>query len=267
MGPNGYVLNGWLSIILSLREYAHILKDGQAEALWRANAKTVSELLPLYDVPAYCNSRYTLNGHRRLRLTVSTPQVHIQKVSIHVPSEGTYPFVIKEKSNKWENHLVAESVEAKAGNICLKNQEAVLNVLFSRFSFPRENILLLDLHAPAETTLQVDISGGVFDPKRASLLQRNWIRIDQRSLRRGANNIRLKIPWTHLELVGHPTTFKKIGGRYYNVYHFIHIERLKTLYAWTGQQRFLDYVRKWEAYVKSWPDIAVYQGLETQPYR
>ncbi len=68
-----------------------------------------------------------------------------------------------------------------------------------------------------------------------------------------------------IELVAHPTAFsKKIGGKFYNVYHFIHIQTLRELHAITGRKVFLDYAEKWEAYAARWPSMEPYKssGLE-----
>lgn len=70
------------------------------------------------------------------------------------------------------------------------------------------------------------------------------------------------IPWDVAELVAYPTNFaKKIDNRQTNVYHMIHINRLRELAVATGVGEHADWADTWLRYVGEWKNRPEYEGL------
>ena len=71
-----------------------------------------------------------------------------------------------------------------------------------------------------------------------------------------------------VDLTAYPTNFiKKIEGKNTNVYHVIHILRLRSLAEWTGNPVFTQWADKWQGYVCDWSTMAIYKGLSVRDYR
>ena len=76
------------------------------------------------------------------------------------------------------------------------------------------------------------------------------------------------IPWREAWLVAYPTNFlKQIGGKNYNVYHYIHINSMKTLYEYTKRENFNKYYLKWLGYTKRWPEMQPYKSKKIEFHR
>ncbi|GAB3064469.1 D-glucuronyl C5-epimerase family protein [Virgibacillus ainsalahensis] len=264
MSPNGYVLNGWLSAISSIKNYADLLQDDDATLFWRENLNTVCRLLPLYDAPLFSNSRYTLNGSTILKINASRGDVELQGVNVNVPGEGTFESLIDSKRN-YANYIDADSVIQREKKTFTKNHEARLHVLLSRFSYPEENEVVLRIVSNNRSSLRISLLEPMYSPKM-NKHSRKYIQLDDTPIQKGENLIKIKIPWKHLNALATPTTFKQFGSKWHNVYHFIHINRLEEFYKITKDKRLLNYMNKWKKYVDSWKDNPLYKGLEMDPY-
>jgi hypothetical protein len=73
----------------------------------------------------------------------------------------------------------------------------------------------------------------------------------------------VNVPWEKAFMVAYPTHFGlSVKGKRYNLYHFIHIDRLKKLHNHTGKKIFLHYSNKWLDYVKDWESNVLYKNPE-----
>lgn len=266
MAPNGYILNGWLSIISNLRKVAISLNYHEATVFWEENLSALTKMLHLFDMPELSNSRYTLNGSAVIKLRASVKNIEIKLASLEVPKDGKYNVPIPEVKHVWSSYIDPRWVKNRGNRIFIKRNEAILNLLLSRYSYPQENQLYLTLVSPEDTTLSIEIQHGEYLPTSNRQQKAKFTLIKQIPVKKGTNNIKLQIPWKYAGLVGHPTTFKQIGNRYYNIYHFIHIAKLEELYETTGEKLFKDYAEKWKGYTNNWAKLAVYNGMEIKPY-
>ncbi|PZE21136.1 D-glucuronyl C5-epimerase family protein [Paenibacillus xerothermodurans] len=267
MHPNGYVLNGWLTILSNIKNYARIFNDRQANKFWAENVSCLKRLLPLYDLPKVANSRYTLNGPAAIELHVPVKDIEIKDVRLKIPGEGVYHVPVTAPKHSWSHYISPQAVKKKAGKLLFNGYDARINVLLSRFSYPSRNKLLITLVSKQSTSLSVKVAHGDFLATSNRQQNQKYTVIGKRRLKKGSNHIEIGLPWKLLGLIGYPTTFKKIGDAYYNNYHFIHIVKLEELYRLTGDQIFREYARKWKSYVKRWSNMAAYRGMQTQPYK
>ncbi|AXF54563.1 D-glucuronyl C5-epimerase family protein [Salicibibacter kimchii] len=265
MEPNGYVLNGWFTAISSVKKYAETFEDPDADQFWRANLKTIIKLLPLYDAPHLANSRYTLNGTATIKARFAKTDIELQQVQLHIPDEGLYSFSVDSGNTNYDHIIVDRRVAFTEGKIFTKNHNLLLKTLLSRYSFPKENELHLKLRSPINTTMQLFIATPIYSPTPKKRKNKEYL-LRTVKIKKGLNNIVVNIDWKGLEDVGQATTFKHFGSKWHNVYHFIHINRLKEFYEITGDERLLTYMTKWTKYVNQWPRIPLYNGLESEPY-
>ncbi|WP_449354550.1 D-glucuronyl C5-epimerase family protein [Virgibacillus natechei] len=264
MSPNGYVLNGWLSAISSLKNYADLLQANDATVFWRENLNTVCRLLPLYDAPLFANSRYTLNGSSTIKINATRGNVELQEVNVNIPGEGMFELVVDSKKN-YANYIDNNSVVQRGQKTFTKNHSALLSVLLSRFSYPEENEMIIRLVSNEASSLKIAILRPTYSPKINKPPQK-YVSLEEIPIHKGENLVKVNIPWKHLDALATPTTFKQFGSKWHNVYHFIHINRLEEFYAITKDKRLLNYSKKWKKYVNSWKDLPLYKGLELKPY-
>lgn len=268
MSPNGYVLNGWLSAISAVKNYAEILQDSDATIFWHENLQAVSKLLPLYDAPNFANSRYTLNGTTMIKIFSTSSNIELQKVSLNILGEGNYVLPVDSNKN-YENFIVASSVVQKEEKVLTKRNTALLKVLLSRISYPKENEIFIKLVSPKAGTLHISIVRPKYLPTKIVEIRKyaSYTLLEKVTIQEGVNIIKFKIPWDILDVIGTPTTFKQFGSKWYNVYHFIHINRLEEFYNITKDNGIYKYIEKWKGYVDLWDDISLYNGLEKRPYK
>ncbi|GAB3476996.1 D-glucuronyl C5-epimerase family protein [Nocardiopsis coralliicola] len=245
--PASWILNGWQSALTSVAAYAELTGSPRAERLLRESAAAMADMLPLYDVEELANSRYSLSGHVRMRIRSAAP---LSDIAVAVPGEGAFPVTATE-GTKWQNYIV-EGAPEKGGSI-------ELNTILSRISHPEPNRLRFTAQDPAEVT--VEIARSTYDPGSAGLGSGEWTPVARLSAD-GATSV--EIPWKDAELVAYPTNFsKEIGGERTNVYHHLHIQRLRQLADAADQPQFGIWADRWSSYVCDWPEIDAYAGLST----
>jgi hypothetical protein len=237
-----YTLNGWLTALEILIDYAN--------ALVKENLTALENLLPLYDLPGISNSRYQLTGSVTFRLSGA----EIADASIEIPGEGVYK---------------ADHCDGKQGkwDICLyeKSNKTRLNAVLSYVSAPAPNIL--HLTTKDDSAVNIEIATSKYDPTVTALPTRSWTTLGK--FKPSNNKLAVEIPWDDARFVAYPTAFtKKIGGTYYNVYHPIHIKVLRALYTETGVKVFKEYADKWTGYYKDWQGLDAYKvnGISLVPY-
>jgi hypothetical protein len=234
--PNSYILNGWQSALVSSWKYYELSGDPIAYDLVKNSSKTMEKLLPLYDAPKQSNSRYGLTGFTYLR----TIDADLNDVSVSIPSEGT--FGLTNYESRWANHRV---------------NERQVNIVFSLASYPSSNQVTLDVSEPTKVQLYV----GDYDPISSSPVNNRWVTVGEVD----ENSNTLDIPWDLVEQIVYPTNFVKvIDGRNTNVYHPIHINRLRELREITDSDEFTAWADKWEKSMCTWGDL--YPGLDARGF-
>ncbi|MFK3939253.1 D-glucuronyl C5-epimerase family protein [Alkalihalobacillus sp. NPDC078783] len=267
MSPNGYVLNGWFSAISAVSTYASIAADTDAEVFWRDNLETLIKMLPLYDAPLLANSRYALNGIATIKLKVQHTDIEFKKVELYVPEEGNSTFHVAEK-NLYENIIIASTIKERNDAILTKDRRATLSLLTSRYSYPVENELHMEVYSPKDTLLKLSILAPRYTPKREVDKQKpDYHELKPIPLTKGINLIKVKLPWKPLENVARATTFKQFGSDWHNVYHHIHLNRLHHFYELTKHPVLLHYYKKWSEAVELWENMPLYDGVKIEPYK
>ena len=229
--PNSYVLNGWQSALVATWGYYQLSGNPGAARLVRDSAKAMVRLLHVYDAPEAANSRYSLTGYTCLR-TVGT---NLKNAVVTVPGEGVFGLI--GLKSPWENHRV----DARR-----------VNLVLSMASSPRPNLVRLKVDRPARVQVRV----GSYDALHSSPVHTHWVGIGTVSPRRPT----IKIPWSVAKSVAVPTNFiKRIGGKHTNVYHPIHVHKLRRLAEITGIGQLDRWATRWSKAMCTWGTR--YRGL------
>lgn len=230
--PNSYILNGWQSALHSAWQYFQRSGDDVARELVMSSAATMASLLPAYDAPEVANSRYGLTGFAYLR----TSDTDLIDARLVVPGEGV--FGLTGHRSRWANHRI---------------DERRVNLVFSLAS-PGPNIVELEVARPAKVELHL----GAYDPLSSAPVRTAWERIGTVTPAAG----RLEIPREILKRIVYPTNFlKRIDGVNTNVYHPIHVRRLRQLAEITGEAAFHEWADRWAAAMSRWGTMPIYEGL------
>lgn len=245
-----YTLNGWLTTMTLLERHA---RHGSALArdLLERNLTALEAMLPLYDLPEIANSRYQLANSAQLRFSGA----RVVDVKVEIPGEGIFGLGDR---HQWSNYLEDRR----------NNDRQYMNAILSYVSFPQPNILHVTTKTPEP--LKVEIGTAEYDPTVTALPTRSWKSLGTFLGRDG--RISIPIPWEAASLVAYPTAFtKKIAGKSYNVYHFVHIQTLDELYASTQRPFLKHYADKWRGYAARWERMPLYtsnaQRIELTPYK
>lgn len=267
--PRDLILNGWLSVLTSVHEYAELTGSPEARSLFDRSVATVAKLLPLYDAPDLRNSRYNLTGPVSLRLELdgSTEGVTVRDPRIDIPKEGSFELPV-ENGGRWTYWVNPDTARPADGGFTPSGSTVLMNVVLSRLPYPVENVVrfTVDTPRPLELTLAADV--GSYDPLTSQQSNATWQPVETVQVPAGATDVEIPLPWKTVDLIAYPTNFiKKIGGKHTNVYHVIHIIRLRTLEEWTGNPVFGEWADRWQAYVCEWADMPIYDGLSVRDYR
>lgn len=241
-----YTLNGWTTAMLLVAGYAEATNSAEARDLFQKNLAPLKALLALYDIPELANSRYRLSGSAQLRLTFAGTGGTFVKAAIAIPGEGTFPFETGAAS-PWHNRVTSR-----------KSNSTVLSAVLNYASFPAENQLDVVMNAEDAGTVTVELRTGDYTPPKSFGNQR-WAPLGTFDVKAGDNAISVSIPWSVAQQNIHPTNFAKvIGGKNYNVYHYLHVTNLRRLFALTKDPIIGSYAEKWDAYAKRWPAMPLY---------
>jgi hypothetical protein len=75
----------------------------------------------------------------------------------------------------------------------------------------------------------------------------------------------VRLPASLVDRVVYPTNFAKtIDGENTNVYHAIHVRRLRELADSTGLGEFDRWADRWEGYICRWASMDLYAGLSVR---
>lgn len=264
-----FVQNGWTTSLHLLKEYAVTFKDDDAHDLFSASMPALIELLPLYDARSLANSRYELTRPCFIRIVrKGDASLIFDGGSLEIDGVG---FEIKrslpEETGRWQLGPKRNQV-TDTGRVL--GRQFRINLLFCRISYPRGNTITLRIDSDADCEIVVEVTHGDFADSMFLGNHKSmwWEYVTRANLRPGRNVVSFEMPWDKVPLIGHPTNFgKHIGGKNYNVYHFIHIDNLRRLYKFYRDPVLLEWADRWEGYVAEWPEHRVYKGKDIVLYR
>jgi hypothetical protein len=260
MKPRDFILNGWLSMLVSVHSYAEMRGSGPARALFSANVATLRRVLPLYDVPALRLSRYSLIGPLLLRLGFSTAVdgVTVTDLRIALPEDGEIRLPLK-AGGRWTARAYpedADPVPTRRRHETLAPRARGLRCIavLTLAGYPTPNRLRMRLDSPRSLILTTSAHIGHYDPDTSATVDRTWVELDSRSLTAGTHDLDIELPYPPIELFAYPTNFARGGpGERVNTYHGTHIVRLRQLAALSGVSEFSDWAERWAGYILEWP--------------
>jgi len=263
-----YTLNGWLTTIINVRRYADVVNSERAMELFSKNVDSVERIIDLYDVEELANSRYHLSGRCSLKLKFLREFRPIMiRGSVNIPKEGKFPIKLQQSKNIYSNYIKGKEV-VNANHYPVMTEEVETNIVLSMISFPEENSVSFELETSAGGEVEVLIGVGDYDVFSGHLRPTRWISLGSFNVPKNTSEICVTIPWRWAWLVAHPTNFgKQIGGRNYNVYHYIHINSMRILYDYTKREKFNKYYLKWLGYTKRWPEMEPYKSKKIEFHR
>jgi hypothetical protein len=256
--PESYVLNGWLSVLSTMINYGETVQDPSVIETVASSADRLVELLPLYDVPALANSRYGLTGFVTVRVRASESGVAVKTVTLDI-NEGE-PIDVPAtdgEEGRWSTYRFEEDFDGGM----LRGSSFRANLVLSMVAFPETNELSLELGAEAGTAeFELEAQVGRYDPAWTGPIDRGWEVISDGVVE--GNRVTFELEWEKLGPVIYPTNFAKdIDGESANVYHLIHVNRLRTLAEALSMPELSVWADQWEAAVCDWDVLDVYDGF------
>ena len=263
--PRDLILNGWVSMLVSVHRYAELRDAQPARELFAANLDTLRRLLPLYDVPALRLSRYGLTGPLQLRLDVSAPGVKVTDLRVALPGEGEVRLPARE-GGRWTPRADVQDVARRTARgrvetVTLREGTLRCTAVLSRAGYPEPNRLRFRVTSRSKATLTTSAHVGQYDADASSPIEREWVELDSRPIEAGTHAVEIAIPYETVDLVAYPTHFTRgLGGERVNSYHGTHIVRLRELAAITGDPELAEWAERWAGYVTEWPDLPELKG-------
>ncbi len=258
--PRDFILNGWLSTLVSLHDYAELRDSDPARDLVRSSIGTLRRYLPLYDVPELHLSRYGLTGPVLLRLGFAgglAAGVRISRLRVAIPGEGEIALPSRH-GGRWTARAYPEDAAAEEGKrgaeVLLPHGRGVRMVaVLSRAPYPRPNRLRFHIRVPRDMSIVVTAHVGRYDPMASATLDRSWAELRTIAVPAGSHDIDVELPYRPLGHFAYPTNFTRGGpGQKVNTYHGTHIVRLRRLAVVTSDPQFQAWADRWLRYTKQW---------------
>jgi len=124
----------------------------------------------------------------------------------------------------------------------------------------------VDVPRPMTVTLFANV--GKYNPLTSEQDGETWQPVKAVDVPVGRTEVDVPLPWSMVDLIAYPTNFiKKIEGKNTDVYHVIHILRLRALAEWTANPVFTEWADRWQGYVCQWASMPIYDGLSVRDYR
>jgi hypothetical protein len=259
-----YVLNGWLTVLTEVLQYADICRDPEARDLARESTRTLVSLLPTFDVPEWYNSRYKLTGPVLQRIRFD-PDCLAEIRSVTVETGGlTYskrpPFSSHRYGTLQVIHL--PTPERNKFQFC---------AAISMAEYPRPSRVTVAFSVDRPCIVRWSMGIPRSDTRRSTVASAGFRDLEQYSAGPGENEVTLTVPWDlGVAWCAEPTKFSKLyEGKYYNVYHYLHIWSLTQLHAVYSLPKLLYWRDRWLAYVDQWGAFPPYMnhefGLDLMP--
>lgn len=250
-----YVLNGWLTVLNELFEYGYVLQNKKAISLARESAKTLIDLLPIYDAAEVWNTRYKLSGTVLNRLLFKGCVPTLKSITI---STGKAIFSKSKFGTSAYDTVGVIKQPTKEDNVL------AFRAALTMIDYPNSSYIEVELESEGDFEASWSVGVPQFNPKYYTPKAVSQRRISVMQGSAGISNFRIDIP---LDLVvawtGVPVPFsKKIGDHYYNAYHYIHIKALTQLYEFFPAGKIIHWRDRWLGYVKHWPSFPLYSDPE-----
>lgn len=266
--PRDLVLNGWLSMLVSIHHYAELRDSRPARELFAASLPVLRRLLPLYDVPELRLSRYGLTGPIELRLEASRPNVRITDLRVAIPGEGEIRLPVRE-GGRWSPRAFPEDVanygsRGRMETLTLRDTSLRCVAVLSRAAYPEPNRLRFRIpgRTPASVTVAARI--GRYDMTTAATVDRRWVELGTTTPAQGSTLHELALPYEPIDLFAYPTRFTAGGrGARLNTYHGTHVVRLRQLAEITGDAEFARWADRWAGYARQWSSMPELEGGTT----
>lgn len=253
--PPLYTLNGWLTVIKMVADCKATLKAVGIDSVrfLSENLRAVKRLLPLYDAGFCYNSRYQLTGFTRVKLVFDKPPIGVlESFAVEIPGCGIYEGSLQKGNSRWKYYLERDEGRIKQ-----------FNILLSLVSHPSPNVFRLSYKTNHEYKVTLMIAQGAYDPHLSGMPTQSWKTVGEFEVGLDAPNIIVELPWDEENLFAYPTNFKKkLDGRYFNAYHYIHISDLAWLFAYTKDPAFKEQALKWLKYADQWPNVIALQQVD-----
>lgn len=260
--PNSWILNGWMSSLTSVHRYAELSGSARAHELFARSARTMAGALDLYDDQALKISRYGLTGFTYLRLRFTELPERLAEVRLTVPGEGTYP-VPAGVGTRWQLFVLAADLEQERPT----SKTVRMNVVLSLAPRGLPNVLELVVESARGGLVSLDGMRGEYDPRASSPVRTDWSELGSQTLEAGRNELRFELPEEYLEAVVYPTNFvKQVDGLNVNIYHGVHVNRLREIGRLSGIPELAEWADRWAAYVSDWPSMPIYRGLAMRDF-
>jgi hypothetical protein len=266
--PMDIVLNGWLTALRGLRRYAERSGSEEARDLVRRNVQTLTKLLPLYDVPDQANSRYRIRGFGYVRLELDSREgIAFDPIFQEIPGDGAFELEDSLR-NRWHPAIVS-GLERQDDRLVAAARRVQLNLVFSLLSAPNPNRLRTRIHAARPGKVSVRVATGNYDPMQTGLVTTGWRTMAEIPLAAGPNEVSIDFGIEDIAPFVYPTNFlKRIAGKRYNAYHFVHIDGLADLLRSPQPPGLSEMHARWSSYPTRWPSMPVYRdaGVEFERY-
>lgn len=264
--PRDYVLNGWLSTLVSLHSYAELRNSDPARRLLRSSLRTMRRFLPLYDVPELHLSRYGLTGPLLLRLGFTGAPgsgVRISRLRVAIPGEGEIALPSR-PGGRWTPRAYPEDAAVEPGRrgaetLVPHGRGLRLVAVLSRAPFPRPNRLRFHVRAPRDMSIAVTAHIGRYDPMTSATLERTWVTLATVAVPQGSRDMDVALAHGPIGLFAYPTNFTRGGPeKKVNTYHGTHITRLRELADATGSADLRAWADRWLRYTRQWGRHSAY---------
>ncbi|WP_165962723.1 D-glucuronyl C5-epimerase family protein [Occultella glacieicola] len=255
--PNSWILNGWLSALTSIQEFSDITGLDEARDLIHDSTRTMARVLHLYDEPVKRTSRYGLTGFAYLRLRFEHLPQSLQDVTLHIPGE---PDIVLPTGSgtRWQPYVFGPDMVRTTP----KTTTVRINAVLSLASAPEPNRVGFTATTESPGTVTLEGMLGAYEPTASSPVNAEWKEIASTTIPSGTSSCMMDIPAFVVDSTVYPTNFaKKIEGQNVNVYHSIHIQRLRQLHGRTGVDELLTWADKWHGYIADWATMPTYSGL------
>ncbi|ASN21337.1 D-glucuronyl C5-epimerase family protein [Arthrobacter sp. YN] len=245
-------LNGWTTATCILLDVAKATNDDGDWEVFHKSVRGMESVIGLYDVPELANSRYKLEGDATFQLTAAGSDLEVTDCHVVVPSAGVFAANV-------DGDQAGEAL--KAGPLAIRDGKlGRVKVRLSRFSWPSPNRLLLKVTAERAAQVKVAIGETTYNPFGSVPKVTGQKHLQEFDLLPGENLLEIAVPWIAAEMVAHPTNFsKKLTGRQFNVYHFIHIDTLTKIVEQSGSEILGYYLDKWRHAPSLWAEHPAYQ--------
>lgn len=261
--PNSWILNGWQSSLASIARYADLSGDEGARELFHESARTMGELLPLYDDAELKISRYGLTGYTYLRLRFDDIPERLEDWRLIVPGEADVA-VMPSGATRWQTYVLPGDME---GRRPLKKLVRA-NVVVSLASAPEPNLTRFTVTTSSAGRVVLEGTRGRYDPRNTAPVDLEWTELGSRELDAGTSTLEMPVERPFVAAAVYPTNFVKVvDGMNVNVYHGVHVRRLRELHAKTGIPALADWADRWAGYIDAWPGMEMYRGLAMRDFK